>query len=447
MFTYLKLKNFKSFKDITFDFRNSSGKPNKLVVIYGENGSGKSNLIEVFGFLKDTIYTIENKNHFEEIKNDTDIENLNDMKFIWDKLMVSEISNMDLSKLIKNIRCVGTKDDIEIEYGFNINNIDGYYRMVFNTEIKEEELYYNISKRRGIHFKIKEDKIELSSGIFKDNNYKEDLIEKIKKYWGKNTFLSIFYYEMINVNKQYLDERINKNIFRVIDFFILYNIRFNRDRGINARLSTKYGALMDLYGNQTKDLNGIELKKKENLLRYLFTNLYSDIKDVYYKIDYDVKGEISDYSLYVKKMIGGEVRDINFKYESTGTKKILDLTLPLIEATTGNTSIIDEADTGIHDILFNKLILSINDYIEGQLIITTHNTTLLEEIPKEHIYFIVIDHKGEKELFNIRNYETATKANHNIRDRYIKGVYGGIPLTGYFDFEDLIDILDDDNYE
>lgn len=447
MFTYLKLKNFKSFKDITLNFRNSSGKSNNLVVIYGENGSGKSNLVEAFGFLKDTMYTIENKNQFEEIKNDTYRDNLDDIKLILDKLMISEMSNMDLSKLIKNIRCIGTQDDIEIEYGFNINNIDGYYRMVLNTEIKEEELYYNISKRRGIHFKIKEDKIELSSGIFQDNNYREDLIEKIKKYWGKNTFLSIFYYEMRNVNKEYLEERINQNIFRVIYFFTLYNIRFNKEKGINARFSTKYGALMDLDGNQVKQLNEIELKKKENLLRYIFTNLYSDIKDIYYKVDYNIKGEISDHSLYVKKMIGGELRDINFKYESTGTKKILDLILPLIEATTGNTSIIDEADTGIHDILFNKLILSVNDYIKGQLIITTHNITLLEEIPKENIYFIVIDHNGEKELFNIRDYKTATKTNHNIRDRYIKGVYGGIPLTGYFDFEDLIDILDDDNYE
>ena len=61
--------------------------------------------------------------------------------------------------------------------------------------------------------------------------------------------------------------------------------------------------------------------------------------------------------------------------------------------------------------------------------------------------FIVTDLNGEKEIFNIRDYDTITKANHNIRDRYIKGVYGGIPITGYFDFEDLIDILTGDNYE
>ena len=44
----------------------------------------------------------------------------------------------------------------------------------------------------------------------------------------------------------------------------------------------------------------------------------------------------------------------------------------------------------------------------------------------------------------MRDYDVRTKSNHNIRDRYIKGLYGGVPVTGYFDFEDLLDILNGD---
>ncbi len=325
--------------------------------------------------------------------------------------------------------------------------MDGYYRMVFNTGIKEEELYYQLFKRKGVHFKITDSKIELSSTIFKDKNYRENLIEKIHKYWGKNTFLSIFFYETTHINKKYLRDRVNKNIFKILDFFQMYNVRFNNNTGSKIRFATKYDLLMDLDSNKFTKTKAMDLDKKERFLRYFFTNLYSDIKNVYYKIDYDAQGRISDYSLYVKKMIGGKLKDINFRYESTGTKHILNLLLPIVEACTHNTSIIDEADTGIHDVLFNKLILSAMDCIDGQLIITTHNTTLLETIPKEHIYFIVIDINGEKKLLNVKDYDMRTRPNHNIRDRYIKGLYGGVPITGYFDFEDLIDILDGDYYE
>ncbi len=447
MFIYLKLKNFKSFKDVEFDFRTTGGKPNNLIVIYGENGAGKTNLVEAFDFLKDSIDTVRNRNEYEKSRDIIDERELIKNLTLLEKRMRYEFLYRDLIKIVDAVRCIGTKENIEIEYGFNVDGMDGYYRMVFNTGIKEEELYYQLFKRKGVHFKITDSKIELSSTIFKDKNYRENLIEKIHKYWGKNTFLSIFFYETTHINKKYLRDRVNKNIFKILDFFQMYNVRFNNNTGSKIRFATKYDLLMDLDSNKFTKTKDMDLDKKERFLRYFFTNLYSDIKNVYYKIDYDAQGRISDYSLYVKKMIGGKLKDINFRYESTGTKHILNLLLPIVEACTHNTSIIDEADTGIHDVLFNKLILSAMDCIDGQLIITTHNTTLLETIPKEHIYFIVIDINGEKKLLNVKDYDIRTRSNHNIRDRYIKGLYGGVPITGYFDFEDLIDILDGDYYE
>ena len=43
MFTCVKLKNFKSFNDITLDLTDKNNRPKSLVLIYGENGIGKSN--------------------------------------------------------------------------------------------------------------------------------------------------------------------------------------------------------------------------------------------------------------------------------------------------------------------------------------------------------------------------------------------------------------------
>ena len=51
MFTYIKLKNYKSFDDITIDLSDKNGNPKKLVIIYGENaaGSGKVSHQRAYG--------------------------------------------------------------------------------------------------------------------------------------------------------------------------------------------------------------------------------------------------------------------------------------------------------------------------------------------------------------------------------------------------------------
>ena len=55
MFEYIKAKNFKSFGNIEFDLRDKKGDPKKLVLIFGENGIGKSNLASAFFLLSETL--------------------------------------------------------------------------------------------------------------------------------------------------------------------------------------------------------------------------------------------------------------------------------------------------------------------------------------------------------------------------------------------------------
>ena len=55
MFTYIKLKNFMSFKDAVFDLRHGSKGTKKFIAIYGENGSGKSNFVNSINLLRRSI--------------------------------------------------------------------------------------------------------------------------------------------------------------------------------------------------------------------------------------------------------------------------------------------------------------------------------------------------------------------------------------------------------
>ena len=45
MFTYIKLKNFLSFGEITLDLKQTATSVKNFAAIYGENGSGKSNFV------------------------------------------------------------------------------------------------------------------------------------------------------------------------------------------------------------------------------------------------------------------------------------------------------------------------------------------------------------------------------------------------------------------
>ena len=99
MFTYLKLKNFKSFKDIEFDFRTIGGRPNNLIIIYGENGAGKSNLVEAFNFLKDSIDAIRNRNKYERLKDTIDEEDSMEDLLSFEQRIHYKVPDHDLIKL------------------------------------------------------------------------------------------------------------------------------------------------------------------------------------------------------------------------------------------------------------------------------------------------------------------------------------------------------------
>ena len=116
--------------------------------------------------------------------------------------------------------------------------------------------------------------------------------------------------------------------------------------------------------------------KNEEILNIFFTQAYADIKNVEYKIE--ERDDKIKYRLYFNKQIGGELKSIPVEIESEGTRRIIEEFSSLMGALKGETVIIDEIDNGIHDLLIKNIFESLLDKITGQLIVTTHNTLLLE---------------------------------------------------------------------
>ena len=78
-------------------------------------------------------------------------------------------------------------------------------------------------------------------------------------------------------------------------------------------------------------------------------------------------------------------------------------------------------------------------HITGQLIFTTHNTILLESLDPKSVYIINSNYDGTKEINCLSEFKIQ---DHNSpRLRYIKGLYGGIPLIENVDYDQIIDDL------
>ena len=411
-----------------------------MVLIYGENGIGKSNFANSFYTLNETMRTMSSIEMFKSILEKIENSESSEHKKYIEKNIKNNFK--DIKMIIDEYKTIGSTDNMIMEYGFVYNKKNGVYRIEMNNEeIVSEKLEYVINKNQTYFFDINKNNIKINSNIFLDKNYYNDFLELIDKYWGKHSFISILTYEIEDKKREYMNKKISQNLFSI---FLYLKTMCTKIKGGNHRefgfIGTQLRLMKDLSEGQILMKDENELNKNEYLLNEIFTNLYSDIKNVYYKRT--INDNYIKYNLFIKKMIYGKIIDVDFSLESTGTQNILSLVHYLISACEGQTVIIDELDTGIHDLLVKRLLECIQQYIKGQIIITTHNTMLISStIPSESIYVFNANSKAEKELIAITDFEGRIHKNNSPQKRYLSGMYGGVPMFTDIDFEELIENL------
>ena len=123
------------------------------------------------------------------------------------------------------------------------------------------------------------------------------------------------------------------------------------------------------------------------------------------------------YRMVLKK--GG--LDIPLEEESQGIRQAVRLLPGLLSAARGGVAVIDDVEHCIHEAVLKTLFEECLGNISGQVIATTHCTTLLEDA-NPHGVFMVADGK----ITPITSIER-TQKNHNNRTRYFKGVFGALP--------------------
>ena len=442
MFTRVLLQNFKSFSNLNFDLTDWHNEPQKLIVIYGENGIGKSNLASAFYFLTESLQTMNTRDYLDAFL----LENKN---LFDNKEQIMDILSQgykSLEKLIDEYKMIDSDEPMLLKYEFLINGKKGSYTIETNNDrIIHERLEYLINQRRGTYFDLTPNSILINKEAFNDVIAYTEFKRSCEKYWGKYTLLSILMHESSDKTEQYIKRQINPKLLDILSFFssTFSKVHSGNINEIENNIYSDY-IMAHLYNGKINIKYEPLLDKAESIINTYFTSMLSEVNKAYYKRRYD-ETQIK-YKLYLSKQIEGKTRDIEISDESTGTQMLLEYLPYFLNAAEGKTSVIDEFDTGLHSHLLNSLIISIFNSIEGQMILTTHDIQIMNSpVPKKCFYIISNNAAGIREIKNILEYDNKIDSRYNVPAQYLSEKYGKLNNGNYINFTKLLSAYKTEN--
>lgn len=419
--TTLSMVAAKSFKEHSETHTIETGGNFKLLksaVIYGNNASGKSNLLEAMGFMKQMVL-----NSFR----DALMEN-SERKFPLEKFALNTKTEQDPSFFEITFIQKNTK----YRYGFEIDYDKIIAEWLFHTTSKEVYLFKRDQQ------KIEVNKSAFKEGIGKEEDVKENvLFLSLLATLGKETSTTIVeWFKKFNfvngihdrLHKRYTIDKLksDKNFFNWVLHFVKY-LEI-------ANLSTT-----------EEDVNEVDLEKlRESEKDEELINLLTSIQKIQSK--QPRRDQLVTYhKKYDENNVLVDTVPFNFdKQESEGTKKLIYLLGPWYDTLrNGKVLIVDELDSRLHSHLMLRLVGFFHAFNKSnaQLICAIHDISLLnkETFRRDQIWFVEKNQFGASELFSLANFKTDKVRNKSAFDKnYIEGKYGAIP---YFDIDEKLNEL------
>lgn len=392
------------------DFRLS-----KAAVVYGANGSGKSNLIKAMLFMQKYVLTS---------MMDIEKTELRVVPFKLDLGREEEPTEFEINFIDKGVK---------YSYGFALNRwfitrewLYSYpktqKRLLFTRDCDDISGEYDYvfgghweGEKRKLTPLVREDSLFISVAASLNNPLAKVVLDFFRRM------------NIVTTNQ------LRKDILGISTRGLIHN---------NKRLTNQVLSFL-----KTADLGikGIKLKETpvgELLGRYLEVPL-SQQEAI--KKD-GLKEPINDKTVEVLTLHDavdkeGKATEVLFslKEESDGTQKIFALSASITGALlTGSILVIDELDAQVHPLITRaliKLFQSEQNSENAQLIITTHDSSLLDQetLRRDQIWFTEKDEYSSSQLYSL--FEFKPRKGENFRRGYLDGRYGGIPfLTSNFSF-------------
>ena len=392
-------------------FPTKKGKLNKCAAIYGANASGKSNLIQAMGLMRNMI--IES---FEQ----SSAAALNFDPFLLNSSNLKEPTFFEIVFLI---------DGVKYRYGFEYDE----------KSIRAEWLYLT-EKRKEKPLFVREDEGIQVFRLFKEGNSLEE------KTRTNALFLTVVDQFNGQISRKVMSWFNNFNIIDGISHTGYRSITFKMLEDKETRQS-----LTEFYQELDLGFDSIEIKKELFDAEKMIPRLPEDLIK---QLVTDLEGETIVNLTTKHKMFNEDHEFINAfqefnvrSQESSGTNKIIDLSGPIFDTLKdGGILVIDELDAKLHPLLTISIIRLFQSKItnskNAQLLFATHNTKILSlaRLRRDQIYFTEKDQFGITDLYSLVEYNMKGKRvrkDNSFEKDYINGRYGAIPFIGDLNKLDL----------
>lgn len=355
----------------------------KVVSIYGANASGKSNFVSAY-----STFTAMVRSSFQmNGKEDSDsVTQEYYYPFFLDEISIEEETEFE---------GVYVLDGFEYRYGFTYDAQQVKYEWLYRTSLA--------TKRQSVILERNGASIRLGSSVKKTCEKYLDNID--------HDVLALSFFSSLK-----LRTHVFRNAIDLITDILAFSL-------LNVEPSDYL--LTHYFSKEFSDT------EKFRLLEFLHA-IDVGIKDV------EVEKNNNKIAIYTYH-IGRDEKKYRFplEIESDGTIRAIAIySVVRLAVLYGKGLIIDELNNQLHPLLQKYIIdLFYEDSTSGQLVYTTHDTTLLDKryMRRDQVWFTSKNEAGEATIYSLAEFKL--RNDKSFGKDYLGGVFGGIPILKRFSFK------------
>ncbi len=438
----ITINDFKNVRHGSIDLRSKNGFDGPSIVgLYGQNGSGKTALIDTLSLLNDIVSHYNNSIHYEDLI----CVEANCSSFIFEFDVLDDFGSF---KVIYETSIRGE----QMDPGLDRENRSGSGKrlVVFNERVKYSYISKDGAIKKKLNTAIDTDTNRVFSPqkkydtIFgKDKSLETDLLVA-KGIAGKTSKSFVFsgdFIKRLSEEAQKSDENTEAGLlFRALFSvweYVNHNLFVFDTKGSGLlsldRLPLSYYYPQDTRTNDSGililSLDSPTLLSEQNyaLVNTLINNMNGVLNQIVPGLILGIKRlgqqllESGQTGVLIELTSKKNSKEIPLRNESDGIKKIIAV-LQLLIVFYNYPSItvaIDELDSGVFEYLFGELLRVLADGGKGQLIFTSHNLRPLETIDKSYIAFTTTN--PDNCYIQLEN----VKSNNNLRSFYFRDIVVG----------------------
>ena len=361
----------------------------KAAVIYGANGSGKSNFIDAISFVKNLVSNSINHQPGQGI--------------------LQTPHKLDGYERKSNYKIQFIVDGIRYAFGFSLKNM----------LVVEEYLYYFPNGRQTKIFERVGEEYSAGRNFRNRFNSCKDVLKPNRLMLScAANFSSVD--EVIAAYHFFNDELV---IYSSANQENWMNYSLHQINA-NEQMKAIVLKLLDALDTGIKDIH-VDIKKEDLDVSHLPPFLSDEFKRILLQEKID--------AISAKVLYEGFETDL-ISEESTGIKKLFGILCPFIDImVNGKVLVCDELETNLHESLLFGLVkqfVNMRGSKPAQLIFTTHETGLLnlDLFRRDQIWFTEIKLADRStDLFSLTEIKNVRK-DENFGKGYIAGKYGAIPM-------------------